>query len=886
MLDTGLQNRVIEVIKKASTKEIFVRDIVKILACENDISAVRAFLKTRNDIRYTDLNDSCSYRPEDDAAFIERAKTELYNFYHRNEYINFTQASNLISLYPKSVFYLFNPLGEPIANNNATRLLEPIDLLEQWRKIHNEQFISRELENQKSYFDSVLPKSLDAQQRLSIVTNEDNNLVVASAGSGKTTTIIGKVRYLIDQCGVAPKDILVLTYTKVAAEELRQRIGRKDVDCLTFHSHACKTLRIKEIDEHFFERVFDDMMEEKSFFKAANKYLTIYSNLWKYDYEYASAKERTRALAQFNIAPYPDKDGYRMYVRSKEELELCVILTELGLSIRYEEGYEFASKENGRYQYKPDFTIYYKDASGVETKAYLEHFGIDNEKHVPKWFGDGKEGGYQKAEESYNKWIEKKRETHKLNGTTLIETTSGEFQTHKGNMREFVLAKLVEKGIPIHPISEAQKMELLEKVSFHAKDKLRVFLEGYVTLLKVHQYTTENIDKIEIKLTQTPSWYRERNLFIWRELVKPIFDRYNQKLAEKKLYDFTDVLYKCIRSNKEFGLPRKYKYILVDEYQDMSEDKYEYLKSWRSQDPFTRIFCVGDDWQSIYRFAGSDLSYFNKFAEHFIGRTVENKIEQTHRFGNPLAKISSHFILQNAAQKEKQVIPKDIETAVEAIKYTDGQQRYVLKQIISQLQAGEEQDEEKGRIRILLLARYWKSFKSVLGFNIQGPTDHIIGNHKVKCMTIHSAKGLTADNVVIIDCNSGTIPSVIQDDPMLSCVLADSDTFEYAEERRLFYVALTRATKKTILLYDQYAPSCFIEELGFLKNNSSSREHCPWCDNGTIMVGKPRVARNSGQFVNIYCSNYDEHLCDYTETIFADSAEEKFKHYISLNKKE
>ena len=189
--------------------------------------------------------------------------------------------------------------------------------------------------------------------------------------------------------------------------------------------------------------------------------------------------------------------------------------------------------------------------------------------------------------------------------------------------------------------------------------------------MKVHQYS---LDEISIKLTQSKSWYRERNMFIFRNLLSPIYTEYQNRLQpcddeSTWSYDFTDALYQSIKRNKEFGLDKKYKYILVDEYQDMSEDKFNYLTSWRSEQPFTKIFCVGDDWQSIYRFAGSKIELFTNFRNNFKGKTAECKIEKTHRFGNPLADISSSFILGNKAQKVKHVIPADRETQIEAVAY-------------------------------------------------------------------------------------------------------------------------------------------------------------------------------------------------------------------------
>lgn len=876
MLDAEILDRITERILLAQG-EVKVPDLAKEFGLENSISEIRAFLRSEEKFRYIRHNDTCSYNASADPDQICKIAVILKEFYMRDEYINQAQTKKIVNLleqFPRHIYNRFDPFVEQGYKEDCYQDLNKFDLVAKWTLIHNEHFIQNVLRKKKEYFDTMFQNPLDEQQRLAVVTDEDNNLVVASAGSGKTSTIIAKARYLVEELGVSPKDILVLTYTKKAAQELRTRIGRKDVDCLTFHSHACKMLGIKEIDEHFFERVFDDMMKDKTFLAAANKYLTIYSNLWKYDFEYKSAKERARDLAQFYIAPYPDKDGYRMYVRSKEELELCVILTELGLQIKYEEDYQYSKRERGRALYKPDFSIYFQDRYGKERRVYLEHFGvredINGNYQVPEWFGEGKEGGSLVAQKMYLKYMDDKIKRHKRNNTTLLYTTSGMFQENRGNMREIVQRMLKDAGVPIRPISEEEKMSKLEQVSFQAKDKLRAFLEGYVALMKVHQYS---LNEISIKLTQSKSWYRERNMFIFRNLLSPIYTEYQNRLQpcddeSTWSYDFTDALYQSIKRNKEFGLDKKYKYILVDEYQDMSEDKFNYLTSWRSEQPFTKIFCVGDDWQSIYRFAGSKIELFTNFRNNFKGKTAECKIEKTHRFGNPLADISSSFILGNKAQKVKHVIPADRETQIEAVAYHGREQRSKLEQIINALPPGE----------ILLLARYWKTFNSV-GLNIKQPSTETLCGREVECMTIHQAKGLNADNVILLECNNGMIPSIIQDDPMLSCVLSDSDSFPDAEERRLFYVAITRAKQKVYILYDQYAPSYFIEELGWMEESKGTTEPCPWCHNGHVLADKPRVSVNGTKFVRVYCSNYDTHLCDYKETIFENSSKERYERY-------
>ena len=92
----------------------------------------------------------------------------------------------------------------------------------------------------------------------------------------------------------------------------------------------------------------------------------------------------------------------------------------------------------------------------------------------------------------------------------------------------------------------------------------------------------------------------------------------------------------------------------MDEFQDISVDRYNFLKVLREGNPPAKLYCVGDDWQSIYRFSGSDMALFNQFSEYF-GATEINKIETTYRFGEPLVSLSSHFIQRNKSQIQKDI---------------------------------------------------------------------------------------------------------------------------------------------------------------------------------------------------------------------------------------
>lgn len=876
MIDKKTQSEILEQVK--GSQGIKTRALAFALNLENRISEVSEFLAGIKDVRHDRINDLWYFRKEEDYEKKLSIIKVVKDFFDKDEYVNYHQIKGVeeqIGTLGQKVNFQETFSDEEKAQFRSLGRLS----LEDRRELHNSNYVEKELNRQREYFDTMFAYPLDLQQRSAIVKDEDNTLVVASAGSGKTSTIVAKARYLTEKKGVNPSDILVLTYTRAAAQELRDRIG-VDVECSTFHSHACNNMGLKHENlwnEDFFTNVFGRLLEDESFMAAANKYLAWFTNLSLYDFEYKSAAEKSLDLSRYgNYAPYPDKDGEAVRVRSREERELFTILTDLGLRIKYEYRYEIDTKDNEHRQYRPDFTIF-DDAGHVI--AYLEHFGIDKEGNVPEWFGSGTSKGWEAVNKKYQEGIEWKRRTHRMNRTKLLETKSYEFLKYREDMPGYVLRMLKKAGIPVHPISERRKMELMKIVSDRVDNRLRVFLEGYVSLMKANQIALE---AVEAKIKKDSHSLHARNNFILNELVRPIYEAYEKKLRPSDdesqwAYDYTDMLYGCIKHNRELGVPHKYKYILVDEYQDMSKDKYDYLLSLRSSEPFTKIFCVGDDWQSIYRFAGSELTFFTRFEQKFDGKTEACKIEQTHRFGLPATEKSSRFILKNRSQRFKEVQPANCRTEIVSTLYSDDNPMAKVEDIVRGIP-----DKKK----ICILVRNWDLFEE-LGLHEpvkqRKPCSCKIVGRNVQCMTIHAAKGLEADYVLLYGCNNDTIPSIVEDDPMLSYVLSEEESYEDAEERRVFYVAITRAKEKTIILHRRNFPSYFIEDLGIIDLDYSGVIYtCPCCQRGYITKRKQAIAKNGNEYVTVACSNIDSGICDYRDTIFSDSAKALFVKYSKL----
>ena len=677
-------------------------------------------------------------------------------------------------------------------------------------KRHNEQVIQNILNTNKSFFDHCLEYPLDKQQRRSIVSEEDNCLVVSSAGSGKTSSIVGKVRYLIDIKHINPQNILLISYTNKAAAELTKRMNVAGLRGFTFHKLAVdiigkatgKKPSICDNTDALFLKIYRSLLKDKNFKKSIVEYFVDYQ-VQEEDGE-RRKNERRQHLSELKEvrlkAQFPDMDGNTIYVRSEQEQKICFVLSSLGVKFRYEEPYEHPLADETHSQYKPDFSIYF-EKDGKTKRIYLEHFGVNEHGLVPVWFAKDKGITYEEANQKYNDGITWKKVVHEKFGTTLLTTSSADF--YYSDIRHKLKISLQEMGVPIHEKTDDELYEIvLPPNSRQEKAFIRLVI-AFVTLIK------SSCKSVQSVLKQAKGAGDQSSAFIIKNIFQPVYERYVEELKSNNQIDFTDAILQatqiCLNSH-----PVKYEYIIVDEFQDISIDRYKFLSALREGKPPAKLFCVGDDWQSIYRFSGSDMALFSQFSDYF-GATEINKIETTYRFGEPLVGLSSRFIQRNKSQLSKEIRSFNPQAKTE-LQFCAYEQRNYC-QTVDELVASIPTDKS-----IFLLGRYsfddyylsflYKSVKEGNRFY------YFIGNRKIEFLTVHKAKGLEADYVIILQCNKGTygFPSMVSDNPVLNYVLTKSDQYPYGEERRLFYVAITRAKKKTFVLYDKRLPSVFVDE--------------------------------------------------------------------------
>ena len=677
-------------------------------------------------------------------------------------------------------------------------------------KQHNEGIITFLLDTHKEFFDHCLKYPLDKQQRRSIVSGEENCLVVSSAGSGKTSSIVGKVKYLTEIKKINPQNILLISYTNKAAAELTERMGIAGLRGYTFHKLALDIIgqttgqkpSIYENTDALFVKIYHELLNDKKFKKSVIEYFIDYQTPEK-EWEKRKNERRQQLSEQKEVrlkATFPDMDGKTVYVRSEQEQKICFALSSLSVKFRYEEPYEHPLVDEMHSQYKPDFSIYFEQ--GGETKRiYLEHFGVDEHGLVPIWFAKDRGITYEEANQKYNDGITWKKAAHEKFGTKLLTTSSADF--HYSDIREKLKTLLEKADVSIQEKTDAELYDMvLPPNSKHEKAFIRLVVT-FVTLIKS---SCKSVDEV---LRQTKNAGDERSTFIIKNIFQPVYKRYIEELANINQIDFTDAILQATDICRS-SHPVKYDYIIVDEFQDISVDRYNFLKVLREGNPPAKLYCVGDDWQSIYRFSGSDMALFNQFSDYF-GQTEINKIETTYRFGEPLVSLSSQFIQRNEAQIKKNIHPfnPQVKTELQFCEY----ERRDYCNVIGQLVASIPLDKS-----VFLLGRY--SFDDYyLSFMYKSVKEgnrffYIIGDRKIEFLTVHKSKGLEADYVIILQCNKDTygFPSLVSDDPVLNYVLTKSDQYPYGEERRLFYVAITRAKVKTYILYDRRFPSVFVDE--------------------------------------------------------------------------
>ncbi|OHU87632.1 hypothetical protein BET10_09415 [Pseudoalteromonas amylolytica] len=291
--------------------------------------------------------------------------------------------------------------------------------------------------------------------------------------------------------------------------------------------------------------------------------------------------------------------------------------------------------------------------------------------------------------------------------------------------------------------------------------------------------------------------------------LTPIIDEYQSYLDTEGAIDFEDMIAKAIAyiEADRFNVP--WQHIMVDEFQDLSPIRAELLKALMKAKNKRYLFAVGDDWQSIYRFSGADITLTTQFEAHF-GRVTITALDKTFRYPQDVLDISSRFVCANPHQLKKYVKSARTETGPTLQMETVECEANTLEKVLAQL-------NDKGEACVLLLARFHKMLPSRDELvDLQGKFKAL----KIRAMTFHAAKGKEAEYAVIMGLYEGHtgFPANRPIQPLMEAMLPARETFSFAEERRLFYVALTRAKRRVYLFKPQDNACRFLAELEIKSN--------------------------------------------------------------------
>lgn len=735
----------------------------------------------------------------------------------------------------------------------------------------NEVFINAELVSHQVFFDGVEKTPLTDEQRRAAIVMEDRNLLIAAAGSGKTSSVVGKVGYALLRGYIEPDQVLVLAFNNHAAKELEERIndrlrrilGEKNVKVKTFHALGLEIIAdvegVKPSVPNFVSDkngggrqmiadLVDGLLASDSGFAA--EWILFHAIYLKPAKDPATFLT-TDAWNQYvkDTGDYADhRNGYRTLngelVKSQGELAIANWLYLNGVNYEYERPYQYRTADKQYRQYHPDFFF-------PDIDCYLEHYCLDAQGHSPPAFG-----------EKYLQSIEWKRTLHAEKGTDVFETFFAEFKS--GVLFSKLEAELRTRGITLYPLSTEEKLARINQLQGPQKNEFYGLLLTFVKHAKSNQVSGK-----ALKAAATGHSQAARAQSFVR-LVTKVLVGYAQKLAESDGVDFEDMIINAAIYSREGRYLHPYRLILIDEFQDVSRARADLLIGLLKHAPDCKMFAVGDDWQSIYRFAGSDISVFTAFSENF-GVTATHFLTKTFRSNQGIANVAAHFVQRNDAHIRKSVVSVDKTSdqvvVVRKVERRDDVPSHIMA-CLEELSLKAQQAKEV--VSVIFLGRYRHQRPDALSDWQVRFQDCLHLDYK----TIHASKGLQADYVVLVGLQSGKLgfPSLIADDPLLELVMPVPEVFPHAEERRLFYVALTRARHGVFLLASKYSPSTFMDELEAtielapmlrypetesVTETGETFGKCPECKRGRLRM---RTGKH-GHFFG--CSEYPS--CKYTK---------------------
>ena len=664
---------------------------------------------------------------------------------------------------------------------------------------HREDHVQYCIKKYKDFFDTVEKNPLTQKQRESCVTMERNNLVLAGAGTGKTSVMVARTGYLLKSKQAKPEDILLITFSTKAKKELEERIKRAldvDVKIKTFHGLGREIItevereRLSTInaekDQDFIRYMKNECSNLPIDFQV--KYLDEYYKE-KAKSEFGSGKEYFRYVDDKEFYTYNQEQ-----VKSYNELRIANYLFVNNIKYKYESPYYCELTGTTIY---PDFYL-------PDYDVYIEFYGINK--------GGGTRSDID--ESKYKADMKFKQNLYAENNVQVIELFYSDAQNN-------VLYEQLKKGL--------NKLDPKVGKNPRTKEEIGIVLKKH-NVLKIIKDDVWDALLLIRQFNVSVEWLAERTSLF--EGVVDLLPKYEAYLKERNAIDFAEMIHRAIGYIENNSYTPQWKHILVDEFQDTSDIQADFIKLLRDKCGGSHLLCVGDDWQSIYRFQGGNIGLITNFEKHF-GYSYQIALDKTFRFNQNVQDISSAFVTKNPNQLKKQMTsfsPAQHESVhLAAVDKVQGVERHNYKNAIEKsfqnkvweiLDNITQKHSADNKPSVMILARRNDDLEPLA--NIK---------HKdidIKCMTIHGSKGLEADYVIIVGLRAGRFPSTIDDGLLAYYLLPKKESYPCAEECRLLYVALTRCKHEVWMVYnDNDYKSWFIDEIEQVKEQDNNGENEP-----------------------------------------------------------
>jgi DNA helicase IV len=632
---------------------------------------IREFIKRKEQQIIGDSNYAISILDKEWNSLILKDTYLIYNL--KQNWLNLIKQNRKKSEIPWYLFWHVK-LKSRLKNN-----LKKLNDFEEEIHNYNSDFVKRKKKEYEYFFkrDNLV---LDDDQQTAIITDDTHNLVVAGAGSGKTEVLTTRIAYLIKRKSdtIQPQRILALAFQNKAANEIKERLKKRygiDVEIRTFHALGKKIIdensknrgvdspRLKlECSEdwkfnNYIQKVFDkEITENKTLQNEIINFMKRYGD----DYivkSKADFKEKEEFYKYQRNLQYTALNGSKVKSESERDIMNFFLTHKLNgekIKILYEEPAEwmkYEDEEDEEHIPKPDFYF-------PEFKIYLEHWAIGKKGIVPEWFSG------ENPTEDYKKHMKIKKEQYVLHDKLLIETSQSDVEDNNlANILEKRFIEALNKKYPneTFTLSPLTYHELVEQVWEECKEFVKTittYISRFIVIAKTYRLYPPDIQN----RLKNERWSPKQQYFA--KIATIIYSSYQNELVREHSIDFSDMINLAVgylKENKEL-YKNKYDHILIDEYQDISTQRYELINEIMNKNEKCKLFCVGDDWQSIMGFAGSNLDFFINFDRYFP-HPARTDLTKNYRSIKSIVEAGACIIKNNKeGQIKKQTIANSDET--------------------------------------------------------------------------------------------------------------------------------------------------------------------------------------------------------------------------------